>query len=376
MSERGPSWRTTHDVARRPDAPGLFLALAPMDGITDWVYRDVLTGLHDGESGISLCVSEFVRVLRDPVVPHVLLRHCPELERGGLTRFRVPVFVQLLGGVPEAMASTAESAVSMGASGIDINFGCPAKTVNNHDGGAAILKAPCRVERITSAIRQRLPSTIPVTVKIRLGWDSPCGVETLARAAEAGGASWLTIHARTRLQLYRPPVDWTAIGRAREAVTIPVVANGDIFEPGDIEACKRASGCTAFMIGRGAMARPRLFRQIRGSSEPDLELPWFCSLLHRYAQTLTEAGATPNAVMGRLKQWLRLGAPAFDELAVAFTHVKRLTNLADAIAWLSRGDLETTRLVTGDRLLHHEASGPGTNVIARSGQATTHSPQA
>jgi tRNA-dihydrouridine synthase C len=325
-------------ASARPDGEGLFLALAPMDGVTDFVYRELLTGIACGRSGISLCVSEFVRVTRDAVTPKVIARHCPELERGGTTRAGVPVFVQLLGGDAAPMAESALRAVELGASGIDVNFGCPAKTVNNHDGGATILRTPCRVETIVGAMRRAVPDAIPISVKIRLGWDNGDRVHEIAKAAENGGAAWLTIHARTRLQLYRPPVDWAAIGRAREAVSIPVVANGDLLTVADVQACAEASGCSAFMIGRGAMARPLLFRQLRGEPEPDLDLPWLTRLLLRYADDLLASGAPPRATLGRVKQWLRLAAPAFDELRSLFDRVKRMHDLTEARAALAALD--------------------------------------
>ncbi len=318
-------------IARRPDAPGLFVALAPMDGVTDWVYRDLLTKLHGGDSGISLCVSEFVRVTRSVVVPKVILKHCPEVETGGRTAAGVPVFVQILGGQPEPMAGTALRCVEMGAPGIDINFGCPAKTVNNHDGGATILKCPQRVEAITAAVREATPAEVPVTVKIRLGWSDAEAIEDIARAAEKGGAAWLTVHARTRLQLYRPPVDWPALARARSAVQMPVVANGDVDSVGALQSCARQSECTAFMVGRGAMGRPRLFRQVRGATEPDLDLPWMRDLLRDYVDRLLIAGAPPRAALGRLKQWLRLAAPSFEVLRDLFDSTKRMRTLDDAL---------------------------------------------
>lgn len=328
------AWSRRDRVALHPTDDGLFLALAPMDGVTDWVYRGLLTDLAEGRSGISLCVSEFVRVTRSAVPPHVILRHCPELRQGGRTAAGVPVFVQLLGGAPRPMAETALVASDLGAPGIDINFGCPAKTVNNHDGGATILKNPARIERIVSAIRRVVPRRVPVCVKIRLGWDSADGIEDLARATEAGGADWLTVHARTRTQLYRPPVSWAAVGRARAAISIPVVANGDLETPEDILACGRASGCRAFMIGRGAMGRPRLFRRVRGADEPDLDLAWLASLLLEYADRLRAASAPERASLGRLKQWLRLGAPAFDAIDALFQRTKRYSSLPKMLASL------------------------------------------
>lgn len=321
-------------VAPTPHDEGLFLALAPMDGITDAVYRGLMTEIFGGQSGISLCVSEFVRVTQTRVMDHVLRRHCPELDSGGRTRAGVPVFVQLLGGQPEPMAESAALACALGAPGVDLNFGCPAKVVNNHDGGASLLRQPCRVEAVTAAVRRAMPDPIPLTVKIRLGWDSAAPVEDIARAAEAGGAAWLTIHGRTRVQLYRPPVDWIAIGRAREAVRIPVVANGDLNTPADRLRCAALSGCRAFMIGRGAMARPALFRQMRGADDPELDLPWMRALWVEYAQRLVHAGASETAALGRVKQWLRLGAPAFSELGRSFDAIKRTSSLPEALAQL------------------------------------------
>ena len=325
------AWARRALVARRPDEDGLFVALAPMDGVTDWVYRELMTDLAAGHSGISLCVSEFVRVTDHRVPDRVLFRHCPEIRTGGVTRAGVPVFVQILGGDPGPMAATAARAIELGAPGVDINFGCPAKTVNNHDGGATILKCPGRVEAITAAVRRAVGDGAPVTVKIRLGWDDAESVQDIARAAEAGGAAWLTIHARTRTQLYRPPVDWVALGRARQAVAMPVVANGDVDTVDALKACAAASGCAAFMIGRGAMGRPRLFRAIRGADEPDLDLPWLSELLRDYVARLLAAGAPERAALGRFKQWLRLGAPAFPELRALFDATKRCNALSDAL---------------------------------------------
>lgn len=335
--EAGPfaaAWAQRARVAARPTDPGLLLVLAPMDGVTDHVYRDLLTSLDGNASGISLCVSEFVRVTRERVQPHVLRRACPELDAGGRTRAGVEVFVQLLGGQPEPMAQSAALAAELGAPGIDINFGCPAKTVNDHDGGASILRTPCRIEAIVGAVRRAVPAAIPVTVKVRLGWDGADHLPEIARGAEAGGAAWLTVHARTRLQLYKPPVDWVALGRARQAVRIPVVANGDINTVSDLQRCAAQSGCHAFMIGRGSMGRPWLFRQLRGwegPHAPDFDPLRYRALLHDYAARLLTAGATELAALGKLKQWLRLGAPAFAEVDALFQAIKGVPRLPAAL---------------------------------------------
>lgn len=350
------AWAQRERIATRPTDPGLFLVLAPMDGVTDHVYRDLLTSLAGGASGISLCVSEFVRVTRDCVQPHVLRRACPELDHGGRTRAGVEVFVQLLGGEPGPMAESAALAARLGARGIDINFGCPAKTVNDHDGGASILRAPCRIEAIVSAVRQAVPPEIPVTAKVRLGWESAQHLPEIARNAEAGGAAWLTVHARTRVQLYRPPVDWAALARAREAVRIAVVANGDINTTGDLQRCAAQSGCHAFMIGRGSMGRPWLFRQVRGLEphEAELERGRFRALVGDYAARLLAAGASEHAALGRLKQWLRLGAPAFAEIDALFQVIKQLPSLTQALE-----HLDSPVLFVASRRTHREGACPG-----------------
>ena len=321
------AWRERDLVAPDPISPGLFLALAPMDGVTDWVYRDLMTSLAGGRSGISLCVSEFVRVSREPVRAPVILRHCPELAHGGKTAAGVPVFVQLLGGHAEHMAESAATAAELGALGIDINFGCPAKCVNKHDGGAVILKEPHRIETITAAIRAKVPATVTVTVKVRVGWEDASTMEDIAAAAEAGGAAWLTIHGRTRVQGYKPPVDWAAIARARAHANIPVVANGDLFGTTDLQACGQQTQCRAFMIGRGAMADPTLFRTARGWDNGGVET---IPLLREYTKQLMDSGASPRAALCRLKQWLRLGAPTNPGLQPLFDHIKRLQVLDDA----------------------------------------------
>ncbi len=339
-------WRDRAVVAGRPDMPGLFLSLAPMDGVTCAVYRALLTGLHGGASGISLCVSEFVRVTRDPVPAAVLRRDVPELLADGRTPSGVPVHVQLLGGDAAPIAATARTAASLGALGVDINFGCPAKTVNNHDGGATLLKYPHRLTEIVARTRDAVPPDVPVTAKMRVGWDHAEGIAELAAAAAAGGAAWITIHARTRTQQYHPPVVWSALAHAAAAVRVPVVANGDLRSAADMHACAGDSQCEAFMIGRGAMAWPAMFAQVRGwpvtFTRGDAAL-----LLQRYHDALLASGATPGRALARVKQWLRMAALMTAEWLPVFSAAKSATEWAPAhaaiVAWANaEGDGPTS----------------------------------
>jgi tRNA-dihydrouridine synthase C len=318
-------------VAARPGDPGLYLALAPMDGVTDWVHRALATEL----GGVSQCVTEFVRVTDRAPPRRVFLRTCPELARGGTTASGVPVFVQLLGGDARAMAEAAAVAASLGAPGIDLNFGCPAKRVNNHDGGASILRCPERAGLITRAVRDAVPAHVPVSAKIRLGWSDTDSVVEIAQSVAQGGAAWLTIHGRTKAQMYAPPVDYAAIGRARAALSIPVVANGDIACRASFAACATQSGARAFMIGRGALARPYLFRALRGERVDALAaLPAYCAVLRRYDALMDEGGFTETQRLSRLKQWLSLSRTFAGEILPLFDRVKRASSIGEALAAL------------------------------------------
>jgi tRNA-dihydrouridine synthase C len=318
-------------IAATPHARGLFLALAPMDGVTDWVHRELATEL----GGVSMCVTEFVRVTDRAPPKRVFLRAAPELARGGTTHSGVPVFVQLLGGDAAAMADAARVAAALGAPGIDLNFGCPAKRVNNHDGGASILRCPERAEQITRAVRDAVTRDIPVSAKVRLGWSDSASVVEIAQAVERGGASWLTIHGRTKAQMYAPPVDYGAIGRARAALSIPVVANGDLASVDALASCAAQSGARAFMIGRGALARPYLFRILRGEPSELLESVWsYCAVLRRYDALMHEGGFTPESRLSRLKQWLSLARTFSREVHGLFDRVKRCATIDEAQAQL------------------------------------------
>jgi len=300
-----------------------------MDGVTDHVYREVLTA-NARRGAIDFAVSEFLRVTDRPLPPSVLLRMCPEIGRGGTTASGVPVLLQLLGGQPEPLAETARVAVEMGAWGVDLNFGCPARLVNRHDGGASLLKSLDRLEAIVARVRSAVPKDRPVSVKVRLGWESHDEVVSVARAAERGGASWLTIHGRTKLEMYGPPADWAAIGRARAAVGIVVVANGDLNSTAALERCRVESGCSHFMLGRGPMGRPSL---LCGSASPLADAPnesrLLVGLLLDYVELLRRWDSPEERLVGRVKQWLSLGKNANPDVVPVFERIKRLRNSSE-----------------------------------------------
>ncbi len=293
----------------KPNVPAL--VLAPMEGITDAPMR----ALQCSTGAFTHAVSEFIRVSSDALPSKIFLRDVPELANGGLTPTGVPVQIQILGGDPELMALSAVAACEAGATSIDINFGCPAKTVNRHDGGASLLKYPDRIRGIVAAVRSAVPVAFPVSAKLRLGWDSINSIHKNAAMAAEGGASWITIHARTRMQGYMPPVFWPNIGQVRTELDIPVVANGDIWSFDDFRRCRDETGCLHYMIGRGALADPLLSCQIahelgilKGESSTQIwkDDDWIPLLkgLIRYTDHYGNPQPTRNVL--RFKQWLKL----------------------------------------------------------------------
>ena len=301
----------------KPNEPAL--VLAPMDGITDAPMR-----AFQGLSGaFTYSVTEFLRVSVVALPAKSIRKSVPELASGGRTSTGLPVQLQLLGGDAEKMAQTAQAAVEAGAWGIDINFGCPAPTVNRHDGGASLLKHPTRIREIVGAVRSAVPAEIPVSAKLRLGWESIDDIFVNAEMAAQGGAEWITIHARTRTQGYQPPVFWPHIGAVRKALGIPVLANGDIWTLDDFRQCRDQTGCEHFMIGRSALANPALPYLIASelgigtNREPVTD--W-----NRLFSTLVEfmTDTSGKHSLMRLKQWIKLSHrhgefAGFDELKLA-----------------------------------------------------------
>ncbi|MFZ4507987.1 MAG: tRNA dihydrouridine synthase [Fimbriimonas sp.] len=301
----------------RPELPAL--VLAPMDGITDAPMRAFM-----GQSGaFSYAVSEFIRVSTDPIPPRVFRRDVPEVEQDCLTSSGLPVQVQILGGHAERMAISAINAMRAGARSIDINFGCPAPTVNRNDGGATLLKYPDRIREVVRAVRDAVPLSIPVSAKLRLGWESIEDIHVNAAMAAEGGASWLTIHARTRAQGYAPPVFWRPIGQVYRALGIPVIANGDIWTLDDFRRCQDETGVRHFMIGRSALANPTLpvlIAQELGIFHGVLREQTWLELFQSLTLLIRKhCGERDDLGLMKLKQWMKLAHrhgdfPYFHEL--------------------------------------------------------------
>lgn len=281
------------------------IQLAPMEGVLDWVLRELLSDV----GGVDRMVTEFVRVTDQLLPEHVFHKYSPELKTGGKTRSGTPVFIQLLGGKPEWLAENAVRAAELGAPGIDLNFGCPAKTVNRHDGGAALLKNPERVFQVTDAVRKAVPSHIPVTVKTRLGFEHKDYHRQIAEAAALAKASHIVVHARTKLEMYQPPAHWHYIKSMSQGLQLPFLANGEIWNVDDYRLCVEASGTSKVALGRGLVRRPTLAHEIRRAmtNQDGLQaIPEFCyvDFLSRFCEnTCSHRGEI--FTLARAKQLLR-----------------------------------------------------------------------
>src|ERR1700710_1212059 len=177
------------------------IILAPMEGLLDFTLRDVLTRV----GGIDRCVAEFIRVTGTLLPERAFRRVVPELDHGGLTRAGVPVRAQLMGSDAVCLAENAARLASLGPAGIDLNFGCPAKVVNRHGGGAALLDDPELIARIVAAVRRAVPRGMPVSAKMRLGFNDDTRALECAHAIVDAGADELVVHARPKADGYRPP---------------------------------------------------------------------------------------------------------------------------------------------------------------------------
>lgn len=302
------------------------LLLAPMEGITDYVMRDMISSL----GGVDQCVTEFLRVT-DKLHPNsVFYKNCPELKHGSKTKSGVPVFVQLLGGQAEPLAANAARAVELGALGVDLNFGCPAKTVNRHDGGATLLKYPERLHHIIKTVRAAVPAQVPVTVKMRLGFDNPSSCFENTKAIEEAGATWLTIHCRTKTDGYKPPAYWEWIAEIKKTSQMRIIANGEIFSYADFLRCREITSCDEFMIGRAVMQNPFIFRQIKAQqalAEGDQQKIWLeaKNLLPQFFASST-THINDHFATTRTKQWLKwLSLKSMDARAI-FDEIKILKN--------------------------------------------------
>lgn len=228
-----------------------YASLAPMAGVADKAFRELCVSY-----GASYAVSEMISskgVSMGDKKSKALMQLSPD-ER--------PAGVQIFGNNPEIMASSVETVLEAKPQFIDINMGCPAPKIAGNGGGASLMRHPILAEKIVAAVK-KASGNVPVTVKIRAGWDDAhINAIEMAKRAENAGASVITVHGRTRQQMYAPPVNHNIIAEVKKAVSIPVVGNGDITDGVSAAEMLENTNCDFLMIGRGALGRPWIFQQV------------------------------------------------------------------------------------------------------------------
>lgn len=288
-----------------------------MQGVLDPFVRQLLTEVNEYD----LCISEFVRVTDQKLPKKAFYRLCPELYRDGRTYSGTPVRVQILGQHPEWLAENAQLAVELGSFGVDLNCGCPSKTVNGSNGGASLLKQPDLIYRAAKAMREAVPAEQTVSVKVRLGWDSCEHSFEIADAVQQAGANEITIHGRTKIEGYRAEcINWQAIGEIRKKLRIPVIANGEIWDFSSAQQCLAVTGCQDLMIGRGALNVPNLSRVVK-FNQPKMSWVDVLQLLYRYVNMENEQDSGFYHV-ARIKQWLRYLDKEYPQAVTLFEILK------------------------------------------------------
>lgn len=236
-------------------------ALAPMAGVADRAFREICVSY-----GASYVVSEMVSSKG--------LTMCDRKSKKllALSEKERPAAAQIFGNDPEIMAQSARACLDYSPEVIDINMGCPAPKIAGNGGGSALLKTPDLAEEIMKSVRSAVD--IPVTVKIRLGWDKDSiNCIDMAQRAERAGMSAVTLHGRTRQQMYAPPVDLSMIAEVKRNISIPLIGNGDITDGISAARMLEETGCDYLMVGRGALGRPWVFSQINAYLHNGIILP-------------------------------------------------------------------------------------------------------
>lgn len=229
--------------------------LAPMDGYSDWPFRSLCRGL-----GSAMSYSEFVHVEK------ILSRSKRPLAKLHYEETERPVVFQIYGDDPDLIVKAALKVEELGPDIIDINMGCPSKSIAHRGAGVGLMKTPLKIAEIFKRLSSALK--VPVTGKIRLGWDTCRSYKLIARIVEENGGSLIAIHGRTKEQAYSGEADWDAVAEVKSLAKIPVIGSGDIRLVSDIDRLKNHSGCDAVMIGRGAIVNPWIFSRLDRDQVP------------------------------------------------------------------------------------------------------------
>jgi len=310
------------------------LVLAPLTKLGNIAFRELLSEY----GGYGLLFSEMCGARR---LPHENRHTSPifrwrDGENGRLAW-------QIVGRVPSEMADAARRIEDEGFFGVDINFGCSVAAICRHSGGAALLKEPDRAERIVSAVRKAV--SIPLTVKFRTGWrDDPAPAVRLARRFETAGADALTFHPRVAPDRRSRPPRWAYIGLVKEAVSIPVFGNGDVFSPDDGLKMMEQTGCDGIALGRMAVANPWIFAEWLGQYKPDPD-SYRAAALRLMA--LLGAHFDPKRALSRFKKFAFYFSANFQFGHTLYSGIQNATDMAVAERWVVKFFRHPPAVTTG-----------------------------
>lgn len=314
---------STRVVASLPFEPKTLLA--PMEGVTSPPLRELLAS----GGGIGVVCTEFVRVTAQPLSPRVVARHVVRPSRGLLS-------VQVMGNDITQMAEATRMVTDAGAHIVDINLGCPAPKAVRKGVGSAMLKDPLLLGRVLCEMRKS--TALPLSAKMRAGFDDASHVLELARVVEDSGVDFLAVHPRRRVDFYDGVADWRIIGRLARELRIPVIGNGDVWYAADALRLERETGASGVMMGRPALRNPWIFQQLAALRSGAAPVRPNGRMLVDYVRKLSEALATEtrHSLLGLLKEQLRyLGRTVRDE-GRAVRELCRCQSTDEMFEWLER----------------------------------------
>ena len=334
--------------------------LAPMEGITDRPFRRLIRRL----GGCGLTVTEFISS------DQISKRTRRAWKMAEFDPDEHPVSIQIYGRDPSKMADAARICEDLGADVVDLNLGCPSKAVTGGLSGSALMREPKLAEQIFKSVYNAV--SIPMTVKMRLGWDDEIrSAPQIAQLAEGAGAQLVTVHGRTRMQMYRGQADWDAIREVKTSVSIPVLVNGDILTIEDATEALQRSGADGVMVGRGALRDPWILRRIgdhfRGFSPYDPTLDEREAHLLEYFELIASDCKTSKGAIGRMKKvtgYFTRGLPYGGELRQEIYHSHAIEPIYAAVhGYFDR--LKQESIKDGFIRVHPEAAQPNTDGDSR-----------